>query len=147
MEWCLSISTSKYMDMIVRIKHRKSEQAFFHVKPITTIPILCIYFSRPSWIETWPSLGTTSEKKSKKWDIGPISLDLYPPTINRDIFDFIFPPTLLMEIGTILKKNFVSKHISRKFKRDKNWSNTLLPLTLNVRRLSKSFFIGVLKLI
>ena len=107
MEWCLSISTSKYMDMIVRIKHRKSEQAFFHVKPITTIPILCIYFSRPSWIETWPSLGTTSEKKSKKWDIGPISLDLYPPTINRDIFDFIFPPTLLIKIGTFLKKNCV----------------------------------------
>ena len=116
MEWCLSISTSKYMDMIVRIIHRKSEQAFFHVKPITTIPILCIYFSRPSWIETWPSLGTTSEKKSKKWDIGPISLDLYPPTINRDIFDFIFPPTLLIEIGTFLKKILCSKFIFNDYK-------------------------------
>ena len=31
------------------------------------------------------TLRTTSEKKSKKRDFGPISLDPYPPTINRDI--------------------------------------------------------------
>ena len=28
--------------------------------------------------------GTTSEKESKKQDFDPFSLDLYPPTINRD---------------------------------------------------------------
>ena len=53
-----------------------------------------------------------SKKKSKKRDFGPFSLDPYPPTINRDIlirdiFDFIFPPTLLIKIGTFLKKKIV----------------------------------------
>ena len=57
-------------------------------------------------------LGTTSKKKkSKKRDFVPFSFDPYPPTIKRDIlirdiFDFIFPPTLLAEIGTFLKKNW-----------------------------------------
>jgi hypothetical protein len=54
-------------------------------------------------------LGTTSKKKSKKQEFGPLSVDPYPPTIKRevlirDIFDFFLPPTLLMEIGTFLKK-------------------------------------------
>ena len=50
----------------------------------------------------------TSEKiKSKMWDFGPFSLDPYLPTINRDIFDFIFPPTLLIKIGTFLIKKIV----------------------------------------
>ena len=62
------------------------------------------------------TLRTTSEKKSKKRDFGPISLDPYPPTINRDlsirgIFYFIFPPTLLIKIGTFLKKKLCSKFI------------------------------------
>ena len=35
----------------------------------------------------------TSEKiKSKKWAFGPFSIYPNPPTINRDIFNFIFPP-------------------------------------------------------
>ena len=55
--------------------------------------------------------GTTSEKESKKQDFDPFSLDPYPPTINRDIFIkdifcFIFPPTLLIKIGTFLEKQF-----------------------------------------
>ena len=54
------------------------------------------------------------KKKSKKRDFGPFSLDPYPPTINRDIliwdiFDFIFPPTLLIKIGTFLRKKKCSK--------------------------------------
>ena len=49
------------------------------------------------------------KKKSKKQDFGPLSVDPYPPTIKRevlirDIFDFFLPPTLLIEIGTFLKK-------------------------------------------
>ena len=52
---------------------------------------------------------TTSEKKSRKRDFGPFSLDPYPNTIKRDIlirdiFDSIFPPILLIEIGTFLRK-------------------------------------------
>ena len=38
-------------------------------------------------------MGTTPKKiKSKKWDFVPFSIDPYPPTIKRDIFDFIFTP-------------------------------------------------------
>ena len=49
------------------------------------------------------------KKKSKKQDFVPLSVDPYPPTIKRevlirDIFDFFLPPTLLIEIGTFLKK-------------------------------------------
>ena len=49
------------------------------------------------------------KKKSKKQDIGPLSVDPYPPTIKREVlirdnFDFFLPPTLLIEIGTFLKK-------------------------------------------
>ena len=49
------------------------------------------------------------KKKSKKQEFGPLSVDPYPPTIKRevlirDIFDFFLPPTLLIEIGTFLKK-------------------------------------------
>ena len=56
------------------------------------------------------------KKKSKKQDFGPFSLDPYPPTINRDIlnrdfFDFIFPPILLYKIGICLKKNLLTKII------------------------------------
>ena len=59
----------------------------------------------------------TSEKiKSKKQDFGPFSLDTYPPTRNRDIlirdiFDFIFQPTLLYKIGLSQKKNLLTKFI------------------------------------
>ena len=50
------------------------------------------------------------KKKSKKQEFGPLSVDPYPPTIKRevlirDIFDFFPTPTLLIEIGTFLKKN------------------------------------------
>ena len=55
-------------------------------------------------------LGTASEKiKSKKRDFGPFSLYPYPPTINRDIFDFIFPPTLLIKKVIILRNLHPSK--------------------------------------
>ena len=53
------------------------------------------------------ALGTTS-KRVKKQDIGPLSVDPYPPTIKREVlirdnFEFFLPPTLLIEIGTFLK--------------------------------------------
>ena len=53
--------------------------------------------------------GRRPKKKSKKQDIGPLSVDPYPPTIKREVlirdnFDFFLPPTLLIEIGTFLKK-------------------------------------------
>ena len=69
------------------------------------------------WFKWKSSFGTTSEKiKSKKWDFGPFSLDPYPPTIKRDIlirdiFDFVFPPTLHNKIGTFLKKEFSTQQI------------------------------------
>jgi len=49
------------------------------------------------------------KKKSKKRDFVPLSVDIYPPTIKRevlirDIFDFFLPPSLLIEKGTFLKK-------------------------------------------
>ena len=48
-------------------------------------------------------------KKSKKRDFVPFALDPYPPTIKRDILimdiiDFIWIPTLLIKIGTFLRK-------------------------------------------
>ena len=50
-------------------------------------------------------------KKSKYQDIVLISAYSYPPTTNRDSLirddlDFIFPPTLLIEIGTFLLSKF-----------------------------------------
>ena len=58
------------------------------------------------------NLGKPSlKKKSKYQDIVLISAYSYPPTTNkdtliRDNFDFIFPPTLLKEIGTFLGKSW-----------------------------------------
>ena len=82
-------------------------------------------------------LGTTSEKiKSKKRDFGPFSLDPYPPTINRDIlirdiFDFIFSPTLLYKIGICLKKNLLTKFIFNDYKLHilKFWALAQEPVT------------------
>ena len=60
-------------------------------------------------------LGMTSkEKKSKKRDFVPISVDPYPPTKKREVlirdnFDFFLPPTLLIEKGTFLKKKLGSQ--------------------------------------
>ena len=76
------------------------------------------------FIMHWAYLGTTSKKKSKKQDFGPLSVDPYPPTIKREVlirdnFDFFLPPTLLIEKGTFLKKNSAPKHIYSNFKRDK----------------------------
>ena len=72
------------------------------------------------------------KKKSKKQDFGPLSVDPYPPTIKREVlirdnFDFFLPPTLLIEKGTFLKKNWAPKHIYSNFKRDKNWSKNHFP--------------------
>ena len=77
-------------------------------------------------------LGTTSKKKSKKRDFVPLSVDPYPPTKKREVlirdnFDFFLPPTLLIEKGTFLKKNWAPKHIYSSYKRDKNWSKNHFP--------------------
>ena len=71
------------------------------------------------------TLRNDLKKKNKKQDIVPLSVDLYPPTIKRevlirDIFDFFLPPTLLIDKGIFLKKNPAPKHIYSNFKRDKN---------------------------
>ena len=59
------------------------------------------------WLNYFWIRDDLQKKKSKKRDFVPFSFDPYPPTIKRDIlirdiFDFIFPPTLLTEIGTFL---------------------------------------------
>ena len=72
------------------------------------------------------------KKKSKKRDFVPLSVDPYPPTKKREVlirdnFDFFLPPTLLIEKGTFLKKNWAPKHIYSSYKRDKNWSKNHFP--------------------